>query len=161
MGELLCSQVRKKLYRYISGDTDKSETILIQDHLNSCFQCKLEYERIVDIKHILSIWEETSKRFGLITNIMDSIDLQRYKTIGINAVNSIRSLGISMVAAGLIMALLSLYPQAENYMDMNNMERNIAKIQNSIIKPIESINNNIIDISEKIFQLDLTLNTER
>ncbi|NLM44983.1 MAG: hypothetical protein GX201_13405 [Clostridiales bacterium] len=159
---MLCSQVRKKLYRYISGDTDKSETILIQDHLNSCFQCKLEYERIVDIKHILSnMGRSIEAPSGLITNIMDSIDLQRYKTIGINAVNSIRSLGISMVAAGLIMALLSLYPQAENYMDMNNMERNIAKIQNSIIKPIESINNNIIDISEKIFQLDLTLNTER
>lgn len=98
---------------------------------------------------------------SLITSIMDSIDLQKYKYIGINVVNSIRRVGISLIAAGLIMGLVGLHPQTEKYMDTNNIGRNVAMFQKSIIKPLEIINNNIIDISQKIFQLNISLNKGR
>ena len=159
---MLCSRVRKDLYRYISGEINKSEASLIQEHLKECFICRQEYERIVNIKHILSnMGRSIEAPPSLITSIMDSIDLQKYKSIGINVVNSIRRVGISLIAAGLIMALMSLHPQTEKYMDTTNIGRNVAMFQKSIIKPLEIINNNIIDISQKIFQLNISLNKGR
>jgi len=97
------------LHRYVAGDTEKIEDLLINEHLNNCYTCKLEYERIIEIKSILSnLGRNIEAPSGLITSIMDSIDLQKYKSIGLYAINNLRSLGISFIAAGIIL-LYSTY----------------------------------------------------
>lgn len=158
---MLCSQVRKSLHRYIAGETKKLEDILIKEHLDNCHSCKLEYERIVEIKSILSkIGRNTEAPSGLITNIMESIDLQKYKSIGIYAINNARSLGISLIAAGLIIAIFNLSPLTNQFQDMNVIGKSMTNIQNSIIRPFEMVNNNIIDISDRIFNLSITIDTD-
>lgn len=151
---MLCSRVRKNLHRFVAGDTEKMEGLLIDEHLDSCYTCRLEYERIKEIKSILSnMGRNMEAPSGLITSIMDSIDLQKYKSIGLYAINNLRSLGISFIAAGIIIALFNLFPMMEQYFDSKIIDNSMANIQNNIINPIEMMNNSIIDFSERIFDL--------
>lgn len=157
---MLCSRVRKNLHRFVAGDTEKMEGLLINEHLDSCYACKLEYERIKEIKSILSnMGRNMEAPSGLITSIMDSIDLQKYKSIGLYAINNLRSLGISFIAAGIIIALFNLFPMMEQYFDSKIIDNSMANIQNNIINPIEMMNNSIIDFSERIFDLSKLIDT--
>ncbi|WP_372996152.1 anti-sigma factor family protein [Lutispora sp.] len=158
---MLCSRVRKSLHRYVAGDTEKIEDLLINEHLNNCYTCKLEYERIIEIKSILSnLGRNIEAPSGLITSIMDSIDLQKYKSIGLYAINNLRSLGISFIAAGIIIALFNLFPMMEQYFDSNIVDKSMAQIQSNIINPLEMVNNSIIDISERIFDLSKIIDAD-
>jgi len=157
---LLCNRVRKSLHRYVAGETSKLEDKLIKEHLDSCDSCKLEYERIVEIKSILSqIGRNVEAPPGLIANIMGSIDLDKYKSIGVYAINNIRSLGLSLIAAGLIIALFNLSPH-RNHCIIDSIGKNMGNIQNSIIKPFEMMNNNIMNISDRIFNLNMTMDED-
>lgn len=145
---MLCSQARRGFHSYAAGDTKGFERLLIKQHLDSCPFCRAEYERMTEIKSILSnMGRSIEAPYGLIADIMDSIDLQKYKYIGLYAVNNIRNLGLSLIAAGLIIAVFSLFPQMEQSMDMK-------LIGKSMIKPFKIINDSVIDISHMISDFD-------
>lgn len=158
---MLCSRVRKSLYSYASGDAEEPEIFFIKEHLDNCPSCREEYERMSEIKSILSsMGRAVEAPSGLLANIMCSIDLHKYKAIGVYALNNIRSLGASLIAAGLIIAVFSLSPLAGQTFDISIVGRSVAKIQESIIRPFEIINNKVIDISEMMLNLDEAISIE-
>lgn len=141
------------------GEIIGLEYFLIKEHLDSCPTCKAEYERLKDIKSILSnMGRSVEAPYGLIANIMEAIDLERYKAIGLYAINNIKSLGLSLIAAGLLIAALSLSPQIEKSLDIKLIGRSMAKIQESIIKPFEIINSGVTSISDRISNINETMN---
>lgn len=156
---MLCSRVRKNLHSYAMGEIKGLEYFLIKEHLDSCPTCKAEHERLKGIKSILSnMGRSVEAPYGLIANIMEAIDLERYKAVGIYAINNIKSLGLSLIAAGFIIAALSLSPQIEKSLDIKLIGRSMAKIQESIIKPFEIINSGVTSISDRISNINETMN---
>lgn len=154
MGKLLCSRVRKSLHSYAAGGTEGLEYFLIKEHLDSCPSCKAEYERILEIKSILSnMGRNIAVPCGLVVNIMETIDLGKYKAIGIYALNNLRNLGISLIATGLIISVFSISPYM-GCLDKNFIGRSMAKVQESIIRPFEILNNSVINISDKISNIN-------
>lgn len=150
MGKLLCSRVRKSLHSYAAGEKEGLEYFLIKEHLDNCSSCKAEYERTLEIKSILSnMGRNIAVPCSLVVNIMEAIDLEKYKAIGIYALNNLRNLGISLIAAGLIISVFSISPYMGCF-DRNFIGRSMAKVQESIIKPFEILNNSVVNISDKI-----------
>nr|WP_303740818.1 zf-HC2 domain-containing protein [Lutispora saccharofermentans] len=154
VGKLLCSRVRKSLHSYAAGETEGLEHFLIKEHLDNCPSCKAEYERILEIKSILSnMGRNIAVPCSLVVNIMEAIDLEKYKAIGIHALNNLRNFGISFIAAGLIISLFSVAP-GMGCSNKRFIGRSMAKVQESILKPFEVLNNSVISISDKISNLN-------
>jgi len=48
----------------------------------------------------------------------------------------------------------------EQYFDSNIVDKSMAQIQSNIINPLEMVNNSIIDISERIFDLSKIIDAD-
>ena len=109
VSRLHCSRVRKNLYSYIKGDIKGLEEYMIKEHLERCTFCMAEYERVKSIQSILSnIGKRTEAPQDLSSGIINAIHLERYKASSIYVLNNLRNWGISLIAAGLIIAAIKL-----------------------------------------------------
>lgn len=146
-----CSRVRRNLYSYIKGDIKGLEEYMMKEHLDGCSSCKAEYEKIKSIQSILSgIGKRTGAPQDLSFGIMNAIDLERYKASGIYVLNNLKNWGISLIAAGLIIAAINIYPAADTSANQSISTSNMAKIQDSIIRPIKIFNQSIVDVADRI-----------
>lgn len=95
---------------------------------------------------------------SIMEGIMGAIDLDRYKAVGIYAINSLKSWGISLITAGLIIATLNITPSMDKSLEPKHLSSNIAKIQESIVKPFEIFNNSVMNIADSISDLNDVMN---
>lgn len=146
-----CSRVRRNLYSYIKGDTKGLEEYMIKEHIDGCPSCMAEYEKIKSIQLILSgIGKRAGAPQDLSFGIMNAIDLERYKVSGIYALNNLKNWGISLIAAGLIIAAININPAIDISRNQSITTSNMAKIQDSIIRPIKIFNQSIVDVAGRI-----------
>ena len=156
--QLQCSRVRRNLYSYIKGDIKGLEEYMMKEHLEGCTSCKAEYEKIKSIQSILSgIGKRTEAPQELSFAIMNAIDLDIYKASGIYVLNNLKNWGISLIATGLIIAAINISPAIDISPNQSITTSKIAKIQDSIIRPIKVLNQSIVDIADWISDVSITI----
>ena len=136
---LNCSRIKNSLHGYLAGDIEGLEKILIEEHIKSCNVCKEELEQIKDMKRLLKgCSDDVLAPQGFITDIMTNIDVKRYKISQKNVVYSLKSLGASLVCAGIMLFMLNT---------------NVEVLPNSI-EPMSVIDKGVTQIADKIMKLD-------
>ena len=131
---------------------------MIKEHLEECASCMTEYEKIKSIQSILSgIGKGMEAPQELSFGIMKSIDLERYKASGIYVLNNLKNWGISLIATGLIIAAINISPAIDISPNQSITTSKIAKIQDSIIRPIKVLNQSIVDIADWISDVSITI----
>lgn len=153
-----CSRFRRNLYSYIKGDIKGLEEYMMKEHLEGCTSCKAEYEKIKSIQSILSgIGKRTEAPQELSFGIMNAIDLERYKASGIYVLNNLKNWGISLIAAGLIIAAINISPAIDISPNQSITTSNMAKIQDSIIRPVKIFNQSIVDVADRISDISFMM----
>ena len=124
---------------------------MMKEHLEGCTSCKAEYEKIKSIQSILSgIGKRTEAPQELSFGIMNAIDLERYKASSIYVLNNLRNWGISLIAAGLIIAAININPTIDILTNQNITGSNMAKVQDSIIRPIKILSQSLVNAADRI-----------
>lgn len=131
---------------------------MMKEHLEGCTSCKAEYEKIKSIQSILSgIGKRTEAPQELSFGIMNAIDLERYKASGIYVLNNLKNWGISLIAAGLIIAAINISPAIDISPNQSITTSNMAKIQDSIIRPVKIFNQSIVDVADRISDISFMM----
>lgn len=134
-----CDKYRVNLYGFAAGSLNDLENKAILKHLKSCEKCRKEVDEIRDIRRLLKSGSESvvSPQTDLKSNIMNSINLKKYKNAYKATLGELTNWGMSLVAAGLILLFINLSPT-----------------EKIIFQPINSINKSVGGFTEKIMELD-------
>ena len=88
------------------------------------------------------------------SSIMASVDLKRYKKSYRNTLGEMANLGMSLVAAGLILLILNTAPKDDLVRVQNELYNTGENITQKISQPFSSINERIDNLTNSITQLD-------
>ena len=69
MKDSQCRNIISKLNAYIDGEFDQPENEVIEYHLDSCIQCKKEYDQLKELNSILAEYTEPKCPPELINNL--------------------------------------------------------------------------------------------
>lgn len=126
-----CQKFRNSIIDMLESqlsDTDKS---VLEDHMNSCTNCKKYYDKMAHIKIELfkEIENDQVQYFSRKEAIMDSIDLNKYNRKSTRAINFMKnnrsSFWISALSIVAIIALIVLIPYFSIYkFDINSTKAN-------------------------------------
>lgn len=134
-----CSRIKDSLHSYLAGDIEGLEKFLIEEHLKKCNVCKEELEQIKTMEKFLKGYSDivlVPQSFA--TEIMDTIDLKRYRIPQKSTVYNLKSMGVSLVCAGIMLFVLN---------------SNFEVFVNSA-KPMSFIDKGLTQITGRIMELD-------
>lgn len=151
-----CHECKYSLHEYLSGKLNELESRAIARHLKSCDRCRRELEEIREMKAFLKLgFQETVKPpADLKSSIMASINPRRYKKSHKNTFGELANLGMSLVAAGLILLLINITPLYNTVWVQENWSTAGESIREKVYQPINSINAGFDEFIERISQLD-------
>ena len=151
-----CNEIRYNLHEYASGKLNELESHATAKHLKSCEKCRRELEDIRAMKELLklSFQDNVTPPLNLKADIMGSINLKKYKKAYKNALEELKTWGMSLVAAGLILFFFSMGPSDNILQARNDWDGARDGITEKIYHPFSSINERLDKFTERITQLD-------
>lgn len=149
---MCCNENRGMLHEFATGKLSELESRAVARHLKSCDRCRRELADIKALKVFLrsGLQEDIIPPMDLKSSIMSSVDLKRYK----NTLGEMTNLGMSLVAAGLILLILNTAPKDDLVRVQNELYNTGENITQRISQPFSSINGRIDKLTNSITQLD-------
>ncbi len=152
-----CSKYRQSLHAYASGSLSELEMQAVATHLGKCEKCRKEAEEIDLLRGFFA--ECTPKAPApdeeMRASVLAAIDLTRYKPVRKAKGREMANWGMSLVAAGLILLIISITPNGESLMQSNMSLIKLGEcFGEKLSQPISRINNGINGITDSIIQLD-------
>ena len=153
---MCCNENRGMLHEYATGKLSELENHAVARHLKSCDRCRSELAEIKALKVFLrsGFQESIIPPLDLKSSIMSSVDLNRYKKSYRNTLGEMTNLGMSLVAAGLILLILNTAPAGNLVQVQNELYNTGENITQRISQPFSSINERIDKLTNSIAQLD-------
>lgn len=153
---MCCNENRGMLHEYATGELSELESRAVARHLKACDRCRSELAEIKSLKVLLrsGFQEGIILPLDLKSSIMSSVDLKRYKKFYKNTLGEMTNLGMSLVAAGLILLILNTTPKDNLVHVQNELYNTGENITQRISQPFSSINERIDKLTNSIAQLD-------
>jgi len=153
---MCCDENRGMLHEYAAGKLSELESYAVARHLKACDRCRRELAEIKALKVFLKsgFQESIIPSMDLKSSIMASVDLKRYKKSYRNTLGEMANLGMSLVAAGLILLILNTAPKDDLVRVQNELYNTGENITQKISQPFSSINERIDNLTNSITQLD-------
>jgi hypothetical protein len=153
---MCCNEYRYDLHEYSTGKLSELESHAVARHLKSCDKCRRELEEIKEMKEFLKLGPQGTvlHPIDLKSQIMASIDLEKYKRVYKNTLGELANWGMSLVAAGLILLLINIAPAGDITQAQNDWDITRESVKEKIYQPFGSINEGLDKFTDRITQLD-------
>lgn len=151
-----CNEYRYNLHEYAKGNLCELESLATAKHLKSCDKCRSELEEIKELEVLLkvSIQGDIIPPMDLKSDIMNSINLKKYKKIVKNNWGELANWGMSLVAAGLILLLINVAPMDDILRAQNEWDNTKENITQKIYQPLSILNEGFDKFTKRVTQLD-------
>lgn len=147
-----CNQVSENIDKYLENRLDLGQMNDLQDHIDKCKKCRLEFEEMKQIFFILDDKTELEPPLDFTENIMKKVKLNNKTTSN----KKRRIFGSSLIAAGLLIFMMNSF--SINY-NLNILSENLylstTSLNERIVKPLNNMSS-FINISLEKFNKEVT-----
>ncbi|MFZ5353045.1 MAG: anti-sigma factor family protein [Bacillota bacterium] len=151
-----CDRHKTGLYSFVKGNMNEFEKKVLAEHRQECADCRKELH---ELKIIEAIYDECFPMIQLPANftagIMASVNLKKYKDEKKKKLRNLANIGMSMVAAGILMILLNFSPiSVGDSSTQSSLHNTVNSISSKVAQPVNYINRGVSNLTGKLINLN-------
>lgn len=142
-----CNEILNYMDKYCENRLDNFTKELINEHLEICEECKLQYIEMKELFNMLSEHSLLSPPQEFTANVMNKVNkVNKTKSI------SIRRMGLSLVAAGILLAMINISTPKANYNSVfGYIYKESIELNRIIVNPFNKLSINLQKYNNKLY----------